>query len=170
MSKLGMYGVVVIGVFMFSACNSPGLPSAPVPSQPTMTPAAPLSATIVYEYSGGIAGFRKQLTIAAGGGVTLQDRGRVVGTMQLPKERLSSLVKQFEAVDFYNLKEKYEDEAHMVADDTYSTLTFTQGGRTKTVTVAMVGGSDLAPRGLMEVISELAQIVSEIEKSATPSP
>ncbi len=119
---------------------------------------------------GGIAAFRKEMAIAPGGFATLSDRGKAVGTLRLSPDRIADLLKRFEEVDFYNLKESYEDKAHIIADDTYSTITLTQGERTKSVTVAMARSSELAPQRLMEIISELASIAGEIEKNAAPIP
>lgn len=154
---------------MLAACNSSDVPSLPVPDPTPTNTARPLATTIGYHYTGGFAGFRKEMTIAPGGVATLHDKGKIVGELRLPSQRLADLVKQFEDADFYNLKENYEDKDNIISDDTYATLTFTQGARTKSVTVAMAGGSDLAPRRLMDLISELAKLAGEIEKSATPT-
>lgn len=170
MNRLRIYGVLITTLLMLNACSSSDVPSQPVPDPTPTNTATPLASTIGYHYTGGIAGLRKEMTIAPGGITTLYDRGKIAGTLKLSPERMANLVRLFEEADFYNLKENYEDKDYIIADDTYSTLTLTQGDRTKSVTVAMARGSDLAPMELMEIVSELSKMAWEIEKSATPSP
>ena len=164
MNRLRISGVLISALVLLAACG------APVPPAPTPTSTPPLiNVTIEYLY-GGSWGFWREMTITSNGAASLNDGVKAVGTLKLPPDRITDLLRLFEEADFYNLKENYEDKDHIISDDNYSTLTLTQGDRTKSVTVAMARGSDLAPKALMDLIVELQKTAEEIEKSATPSP
>ena len=154
----------------------PALPSAtraapaatptPVAAPATPTPAA-TGGAMKYEMTGGIAGLRDELTIAADGTAQFTRRGRPAGSMTLTPDRVNALVAQFAAANFFALEDRYD--AGNVSDDIYDTLTFTQDGRTHTVTAAQVSGQGLTPQPLLELIATFKGIVAEMETAATPS-
>lgn len=170
MNRLRINCLILAALLLLAACNSSDMPTLPVPDPTPTNTASPLASTIGYQYAGGIAGFQKEMTIAPGGFTTLLDRGKAVGTLRLPPDRTANLLRLFEEADFYNLEEHYENKDRIVADDTYTTLSLTQGDRAKEVTVAMVGGAEMAPRPLLDLISEVAKVRYEIEQSVTPTP
>lgn len=124
---------------------------------------------IGYEYTGGVAGYRKEMFIGPTGIVALDNRGRAVGTIQLDKEHMAQLLKRFEDTRFFDLQDKYEQIGGVVADEIYYKISFTQNGRTKTVSVAQSDMDKLAPQSLRDLISDLDSIGAEIEHVA-PSP
>lgn len=124
---------------------------------------------IGYEYTGGEAGYRKEMFIGPTGIVALDNRGRAVGIIQLDKEHMAQLLKKFEDTRFFDLQDKYEQIGAAVADEIYYKISFTQNGRTKTVSVAQSDMDKLAPQSLRDLISDLDSIAAEIERVA-PSP
>lgn len=157
---LGISTTILLG-----ACGS-----LPAPSPTPTNTALPLTSTIHYRYSGGIAGFSKEMTITPDGIATLTDRGKLVGTLRLTSARMTELITHFADADFYNLENRYEDKDHPVADDIYVTLGIQQGSRGKEVTFSTARGQDLAPKALLDLASEVTGIASEIEGSAaTPT-
>ncbi len=108
--------------------------------------------SIGYEYTGGVAGYRKEMFIGPTGIVALDNRGRAVGTIQLDKEPMAHLLKKFEDARFFDLQDRYERTGVTVADEIYYKISFTQNGRTKTVSVAAVRTRDkLAPQSLLDL-------------------
>jgi hypothetical protein len=152
-----LLGWFFVGVLVVVGCDGP------VPGQPTPAPGG----KITFAVNGGIAGFRRVLEIDPSGQASLTDRGQPVGTLQLSADRFAELQAKFTTAGFFNLKDSYDKGG--VADDIYDTITFELGGRTKTVTVAEVGGKDITPQPLLDLISSLRQVEEEIRVKATPS-
>jgi hypothetical protein len=191
MTKLGtLLGALLLGLLL-AACGEnvtptttpvPPAPTTPAPAAtatptpptpgpaPSDTPGPPATATpgvgvqrIIFERVGGFAGFRDVLEIGADGTAHLSSRG-LTGTLVLPADRLNALVAQLEAAQFFSLQDKYD--AGGVADDIYDNVTFSQNGRSKTVTVAEIGGKDITPAALRDIITTLQQIANEVRATA----
>jgi hypothetical protein len=124
----------------------------------TFTPRVPL---ITYGVSGGIAGFRRVLTISPTGEVRLTDKGEELGTLQLDAADLGRLRELVRAADFYNLKDSYNQGN--VADDIFKTITYSEGEQAKTVSVATVGGQGLTPPALLALIAALDEIEHKVQ-------
>lgn len=135
------------------------------PAEPTPTTAAPAETTIVFETSGGIAGVMKRMEISPKGEATLTDQrmGRPGVVTPLDVERYGELLGLIDKSDFFNLQDEYN--SGNVADDFIYTVTVTQDGRTKSVVVYDVGGRDLAPQALLDLVDRLKEIQDQIEKS-----
>ncbi len=147
-----------------------GATVTPAPLTPTLVPPTPASATplIVYEKSGGVAGSRAVLEIASDGAARLTQNRNGPITGQLSGERLAQLRVWFAANPFFDFAPEYD--SHNVADDFYYTITYTAGGRTKTVKVAETGGQGLTPPSLLDLIGTLQAAATEVAGSGTPAP
>ncbi|HYO49086.1 MAG TPA: hypothetical protein VEW94_04475 [Chloroflexia bacterium] len=162
---------LVSAIMMLAACDTGPQPPAIVP-----TPTLPVQVTpspdmkIVYLYTGGIAGARKELVIGPTGEATLTDRGTLLGTFHMGIDAVTELVRKFEAARFFDLQDKYEKADTVVADDIYTTITYTQGGRTKTVTAAQVGGEGITPQSFLDLAAHLNGLVSSFEVKGAPKP
>lgn len=162
---------IVTLITLLAACDA-GAPAVQPTATSTQTEASPPPATdtmIFYQYTGGIAGFRKEMVIGPNGKARLNDGGVEVGRIELGKDRHAQLIKRFEDTRFFDLQDRYEKSDVVVADDIYVTVSLSQGERTKSVMVAQVSGQEITPQPLKELIAELGKIVSEIEASA-PKP
>ena len=131
----------------------------------TPTSSAPAETTIVFETSGGIAGMMKRMDIDPTGQASLTDprMGRPGVATPLDVGRYNELLTLIEKADFFNLQDEYN--SGNVADDFIYTVTVTQDGRTKSVVVYDVGGRDLAPQPLLDLVDRLKEIQDMLEKS-----
>ena len=131
-------------------------------AEPTALPDS--NTVFTFLVSGGIAGMRIQLDIAPGGEATVSIPGseRPTITQKLPPDVYGALLDALRESNFFDLEEKYDNGN--VADDIYYTITVRQGDRTKTVTVAQVGGKDLTPASLQTLIDRLTNIEQSINK------
>jgi hypothetical protein len=171
--KIILIAVGTITLIALVACDAgaPVLQPSATPTQAESTPPPSTDTRIFYQYTGGIAGFRKELVIGPNGKARLADKDVQVGRIELGKERYAQLIKQFEDARFFNLLDRYEKSDMVVDDDIYLTISFSQGDRTKSVTVAQLSGQEITPQPLKDLIAELDKIVSEVEASApTPTP
>jgi hypothetical protein len=171
--------LLAVALLALSACGNglggqptPTPTTAPVeptpttaPVEPTPTTAAPAETTIVFETSGGIAGVMKRMEINPKGEATLTDQrmGRPGVVTPIDVDRYGELLGLIDKSDFFNLKDEYNSGT--VADDFIYTVTVTQDGRTKSVVVYDVGGRDLAPQPLLDLVDRLKAIQDQIEKS-----
>jgi hypothetical protein len=164
---------------LLAACG--GNDVAPTATVPPSTPFAALTSTpnipnstaplITYELTGGIAGVQEKLVIAENGDLTVIERGTQIGTGHLDANALQALKQQFDSVNFFNLKDEYNQGA--VADDRFMTVTYQQNNRTKAVKVAEIGGQKITPPELSNLLSTLQQIALQAQAtvtSGTPSP
>ena len=169
------WALIVCTLAAATGCDL-GTPATPTPlANPTPVPtqgtdATPTSAIedfrIVFDTSGTIAGIHRVMEIAAGGDITLTvDRGATV-TGQIAEPDARRLADMFETANFFNLDDRY-DQGN-VSDDTYYTITFDRGGETRTVVVAEVGGQDITPQPLLDIIAELKEIEADVLSKATP--
>ncbi len=136
--------------------NTPISPAgtATIPANATMMPGALLTFT----KTGGVAGFNTILTVQESGEYDLVGRGQQPKTGKLDGAKLNDLKQQLDAVrGLTGLKEEYD--RGNVADDIYETVTFDQDGTPKTVTVAEIGGKDMAPEPLQKLIATINSIV-----------
>ena len=144
-------GVVqLILVLLVSACG-------PVAGSPTPVPSAAVGGDplIVLKTTGTVAGIDTELRISGSGFATLYDKGKQVATRQMNSSTLPEIEGLLEDGDFFNLEERYDKGG--VSDDKYYELTYTKGGRSKTVVVAEVGGQGLTPKRVLDVIAKLTQ-------------
>ncbi|MEO8287626.1 MAG: protealysin inhibitor emfourin [Chloroflexota bacterium] len=144
-SRRIILGVVsIVALLLMAACDSG------VQNTPTSPP--PAAATITLETSGGIAGIHKVLTIDPTGAATYS-AGSTSKTGQIPPADHNQMLQQLTKADFFNLKDTYDNGN--VADDFYYKITVKQTDKAKTVTVAEVGGKDLTPQALQDLITQL---------------
>ena len=143
-----MLGVILLSVVL-AACDS-GSPTA-TPVTPSVTPT-----TFILETTGTIAGIRQSLTIGEARNVSFKDGDNPEKTSTVPAEQYANMVAQVAKADFFNLKESYDSGT--VSDDRYFTLTVKQGTQSKTVMVAEVGGKDLTPQALSDLITMLLNV------------
>jgi len=120
--------------------------------------------SITFEKTGGIAGVHDTLQIDPQGEVTYTS-GSINRKQTLPEITFEELVHQVEVADFFNLQENYDNGN--VADDFYFTTTVKQGDRTKTVRVAGVGGEDVTPQALKDLVSQLVDIQNTLSSTGT---
>jgi hypothetical protein len=168
-NKIGLVLALVSAIMLMAACDAGPQPT-PLPT-PTIaiqvTPSPDMK--IVYQSSGGIAGSQTELVIGPTGEARLTERGTEVGTFDIGREPVTELVRKFEAARFFDLQDKYEKGA-AVADDIYTTITYTQAGRTKSVTAAQVGGEGITPQSFLDLAKQLNELASSLGGKDTPKP
>ncbi|HKP53663.1 MAG TPA: hypothetical protein VJ183_13550 [Chloroflexia bacterium] len=135
----------------------------------TSRPTAPAGwdAKITYEVTGGIDGTKRTLLVGPAGQARLIEGSGNSGPVRLTAERLAQIKSKLDAVGFFNLQERYGTGT--VSDDFYITLSLTQDTRTKTVTVEQIGGQGVTPQALLDLISDLEVLRTEIEARNTPT-
>jgi hypothetical protein len=161
--------LLAAAMLALAACDTgPAVQPTPTtaPDEPTPTTAAPVKTTIVFETSGGIAGMMKRMEINPDGQATLTDprSGRPGAGTPLNVPDYGQLLALVDKADFFNLKDEYNKGG--VSDEIFYTVTITQGGRTKTVKVAEIGGQGITPQPLNDLIVRLKAIQELVEKSA----
>jgi hypothetical protein len=165
-----LLGVLLGAGLLLAACDQ-GPPSpTPLPGT-TPTPGGLPLDEITYEQTGGIAGLREVLTIAADGTAKLTSRDQPVGALTLPPATMTRLIASLEAADFFALADRYDSGT--VADDIYHAITVeTTDDRAGSVVAAEVGGQGLTPQPLLDVIEQLREIMDQIREQgrATPTP
>jgi hypothetical protein len=137
--------------------NSPGGSRSPV--APPATP-APRSTVITFETTGGVAGVHKLLEISQG--KAKFKSGAVSKGGDVADGTYNSLLQQIKTADFFNLKDSYDNGK--VSDDIYYNITVKEPTRTKTIKVAQVGGKDITPKPLQDLITQLNNAQSIFEK------
>ncbi len=140
------------------APNNPPALSTPSPA-PTLNPK--VDTTIIIDTSGGLAGIHKSLVVSPSGQATYTT-GNTTKTQNLSQAQYATLLQQAAVTDVFNLKDSYDNGN--VADDTYYKITVTQGNQTKSVRVAQVGGKDLTPKRLQDLIDQLNAIQTTLDK------
>ena len=171
--KTILMSIAIIALVPFlAACDAtaPAVQPTAIPTQTQPPPSPPTDTRIFYQYTGGIAGFNKELVIGPNGNARLSNKDGHAGRLNLGRARHAQLIKRFDDAHFFDLDERYEKNDRIVPDDIYLTIIFSQGERTKTVTVAQIGGQEVTPQPLKELIAELDKIVSETEATTTPTP
>jgi len=159
---------------LLAGCNLISVQPAatPTPVTPPTATTAPVSNPgapfVTFEVSGGIAGLQRAVTVQAGGAATLTERAQLVGTAQLPADRLAEIRAKLAAAQFFTLQDRYDQGG--VADDIYYTITATEGGQTKSVTVAEVGGKAGTPQALIDLITNLRELEGTVRANLTPAP
>ena len=168
--------VMMMVLLTLSACSGGGeIPTAvatpttlpaktptPVPTKmptslPTTSPDAP---TISFETTGTIAGIRELLSIDPNGNTEFSTRQSPVTHNTITPQQYADLEAQIRKADFFNLKDNY-DKGN-VSDDRYYKITVQVGDNAKTVTVAEIGGEDITPQPLLDLIKMLANIQKEV--------
>ena len=157
---LGLAAITV--TLALAACDgsTPGTPTPttppPSPTPPTMpTPNQQARPAITLDTTGGIDGRHTTLTISPTGEATFTE-GSTTNKQSLTMTRYGLLLQQLETTDFFNLQDNYDTGT--VSDDIYYQITVQEGDRTKKVTVAQIGGKDVTPQALQELITQLSAI------------
>jgi glucose/arabinose dehydrogenase len=140
------------------ATASPTSGQATATPAPTTMPTTPAggSTTISFETTGTIAGIRELLSIDENGNTQYEDRNTTTKQGTITAQQYAALIAQISKADFFNLEDRYD--AGTVSDDTYYKITVQQDGKTKSVTVAGVGGENLTPQPLQDLITMLKAI------------
>jgi hypothetical protein len=135
----------------------------------TARPTAPAGwdAKITYEVTGGIAGIKRTLLVGPAGQARLIEGSSNSGPVRLTAERLAQLKSKLDAAGFFNLQDHYGTGT--VSDDFILTLSLTQDILTKTVTVEQIGGQGVTPQPLLDLISDLETLRTEIEVRNSPT-
>ena len=141
----------------------------PASASPTSaTPATPGSFMLTYQINGGYPPFYKKMQIGAMGEVTYSYNVNPMKTpeprpklpAQLSQERVAQMQAKLNAVRFFEMKEHYgKGDVH---DDVYTTVTVTQGGRTKYVTVERYGGKGVTPQPVLDLMTALDAVENEV--------
>jgi hypothetical protein len=152
--------------------TEPTMPVASVTTgSPTVAarPTAPAgwTAKVSYEKSGGIAGIKQTLLVGPAGQARVREGSTDSGPVRLTAERLALLKTKLDATGFFKLKEHYGTGT--VSDDFMLTISVTDEGRTKTVSVEQVGGEGVTPQMLLDFIAELDKLQGEIQARPTPT-
>ncbi|HST05574.1 MAG TPA: DUF6438 domain-containing protein [Chloroflexia bacterium] len=161
---------MIVAIMTLGACDSqqastPSPTAAPTQTvvataspAPTTMPTNPAGGgtTISFETTGTIAGIRELLSIDESGNTQYEDRNTPTKQGTITAQQYAALVAQVSKADFFNLEDRYD--AGTVSDDTYYKITVQQDGKTKSVTVAGVGGEDLTPQSLQDLITMLKAI------------
>lgn len=133
----------------------------PVPPSHTPGPRQPV---ITFQVSGGITG---RATV-----FHFWDTGEIDKNDGQPSVRVASgdyyhLMSLITAADFFNLKDKYD--SGNVSDDIYDTITVNRNGHTRTVSVAELGGRNLAPLSLLDLIADIRRLAELTELPVPPT-
>ena len=157
----GAIGVVpLIVLLLVSACGPAANAPTPVPSAGDPLP------VIVLKSTGSIAGIDRELRISGSGFATLYDKGKEVATRQMTTTSFAQIVEFLQEGDFFNLQDRYDRGG--VSDDTYFELTYREGGRSKTLVAAEVGGQGLTPKRVLDVIAKLTQFEWQMSYKRQP--
>jgi hypothetical protein len=195
--KKGLLGAILgLAILGLAACDQGSqLPTTPTTlisatpttlvTPPTVTVAATVAATsvvtttarptapagwdakITYEVTGGIAGIKRTLLVGPAGQARLIEGSNNSGPIRLTAERLTQLKSKLDAAGFFNLQDHYGTGT--VSDDFILTLSLTQDTLTKTVTVEQIGGQGVTPQPLLDLISDLEALRTEIEAGNSPT-
>lgn len=106
--------------------------------------------------SGTIAGIHHLLKIDESRNSSFTDGRNPMTSGSVTEEQYAALVAQVTKADFFNLKPDYDFGG--IADDRYYTVTIKQGTQSKSVTVAEIGGKDLTPQALTDLIAQLVDV------------
>jgi hypothetical protein len=110
--------------------------------------------TLTYTRSGGFAGISKSVKIDSGGSV-LDSQGQEISA---PADDVSALVAEINQLDFSSFEDDYSKSSECRDCFTF-TLTFEQGGMTKTITMVEDGTTQL-PKELQSILQNLTKIAA----------
>ena len=150
MKRLNLALVLMLILIAVAACDS-GTPPTATPATPAVTPT-----TFTLETTGTIAGIRQLLTVPESRNATFKDGDQPEKSITVTEAQYADLVEQVEKADFFNLQDRYDSGT--VSDDRYYAVTVKQGDQSKTVIVAEIGGKDLTPQALGDLITMLVNI------------
>ena len=120
--------------------------------------------TLVYERTGGFAHPNRTLKISPDGQATFTEADVDAGPLPLTTERLAQLQAKLDAARFFDLNDAYGT----AADDGFVvTITLSQGGRTKAVTISQ-GNNDDVPVELSNLLVEVTGLAEEVKGMVTP--
>ena len=117
-----------------------------------------LGPLIVYRVEGGIAGLDTAMTIDADGSVRFTSRGAPTGTAQLGPNDLQGLTDLFNQNGFFDLEDRYAPRA-VPSDNQTITVTFTSGGRSKTVATESAA---TIPDNLNTILARLSTLQAQL--------
>ena len=163
--------LLLVPALLLTACGAgptpvPTIPAPTPQTAPSPSPSAGEQALIIYEVSGGIAGMQRMLAISGNGDAVVTEHGTVVSTGKISSSQLEGLQAQLTRINFFQLKDRYDQGG--VADEVFTTITYYQGGQSKSVTVAEVGGAKVAPPDLNALILQLRQLLIDVQSTVTP--
>jgi hypothetical protein len=154
-TRAALATALLLAVTLLTACGG----DAPTPTAVAPpTPAPSGRPFITYDVSGGIAGQHDVLEIAPGGGTKVASRGKGSKPLQLDAAELAKLDSLLNAANFAALQDRYDRGG--VADDIYRSVTVAQGGASKKVVSAQVGGEGVTPAPLAALIAELQALLT----------
>ncbi len=130
------------------------MPPAPSPTAGSRD----LAPLIVYRVQGGIAGLDTAMIINADGSVQFTSRGAPTGTAQLGADDLRALTDLFNQNGFFDLQDRYAPRA-VPSDNQTITVTFTSGGRSKTVAVESAA---TIPDNLNTILARLSALQAQL--------
>jgi len=128
---------------------------------PAPTPTAgsrDLAPLVVYRVQGGIAGLDTAMTIDADGSVRFTSRGAPTGSAQLGPNDLQGLTALFNQNGFFDLEDHYAPRA-VPSDNQTITVTYTSGGRGKTVAVESAA---TIPDNLNTILARLSTLQAQL--------
>jgi hypothetical protein len=163
-----VFGAVLVFVLamVLPACDNTPQPTGPTPT--AVGPGPGGGSTITYVVSGGIAGVRRELVITPDASATLTDTGSIFGPLPLPQNLRDALKARLDASNFSELQERYGNGS--VSDDIVHTLTVSDGLGTKTVTVEELGGKEVTPQAVQELLALMDEIDREVRVLAVITP
>ncbi|MEO5953818.1 MAG: hypothetical protein ABIQ44_15250 [Chloroflexia bacterium] len=154
MKQVRMVLWTILLVAALAACDSGGAPTA----TPTATTVVPTTTGTLFmlDTSGTIAGIHQLFKIDEARHAKFSDGSNPVKTGTITEKQFADLMAQVTKADFFNLKPDYDSGG--VADDKYYTVTVKQGTQAKSITVAEIGGKDLTPQALSDLIAMLVAV------------
>ncbi len=168
-------GILIACVLLLAACDTgTNLTPTPVltasPPTPTAVPGTPDPnlPVIVYEKTGGVAGTDVLAEIYADNTARLTIQGSPGARVPLPANRVTDLLAQMDSAHFGNFADQYGVDRG-VADDFFTTVTRHQGGQTKMVKIAEVGGQGITPQPLLDLAQELAHVAGLLAAPGVPT-
>lgn len=117
---------------------------------------APEFSEVVYHLSGGIAGYNRQIAIAADGSFQVTDKGQPFVRGTLPDRTMKQLQAAMGDVSWVGVAPRYTDPR--VADAIYEAITVKVGTKAYTV---VVGTGSSPPRPVAVLASVLKQILAD---------
>jgi hypothetical protein len=157
MKPVRLLALYLLIVFL-TACRPVFAGSKPTASSPETSASGPKSVqspwTLTYTRSGGFAGISESVKIGSDGSVH-DSQGQAISA---PAEEVEALIAEINALDFSSFDDAYGNSSDCRDCYTY-TLTFEQGGETKTITIVEDGSSEL-PTELQSLLQKLNAIAA----------
>lgn len=144
--------------------------ATPVTATATVVSRIGWNATLTYTTKGGIMGMSQILDIDAQGNATLgdatpNDPHRILAQSTIALETLGQIMSKLDAAQFFELKDEY---GQVVPDGFVYSLSITQNGKTKTVTMAQ-DIENATPAEVSELFRTVEGVAVELRGLATPT-